>query len=149
MELSDVMRYHLELSKHGKVRLEEEIQLLESYIKLEQLRLHQNCDIEIDLTDIDDRLMISPLLFIPFVENAFKYGTHPSKPCFIHLSIKTEGNKVFFIVKNSIIKDRKVVKTNIGMQNTMRRLELIYPGKHNLNIDQSDNTFSVNLSVEL
>jgi len=149
MELSDVMRYHLEFSKEGKVKLEDEIQLLQSYIKLEQLRLRETCNLQVDFEDADERLLISPLLFIPFVENAFKHGTHPTKDCFVHVKLTTSPDRLFFTVKNSLIANRKVVKTNIGLQNTKRRLELLFPEKHHLNIIKNEVYHLVELSIEL
>jgi len=149
LELSDVMRYHLEFSKVGKVKLEDEIQLLLSYIKLESLRLRETCEVKIDFENADDSLMVSPLLFIPFVENAFKHGTHPTKNCFVHLKLETDERLVSFSVKNSIIPNRKVVKTNIGIQNTRRRLELLFPEKHKLNIFKNEDFHLVELSIEI
>lgn len=149
MELSDVMRYHLEFSKEGKVKLEDEIQLLQSYIKLEQLRLRETCNVQVSFEDADGSLMISPLLFIPFVENAFKHGTHPTKDCFVYIKLTTTPSRLLFTVKNSIIANRKVVKTNIGLHNTRKRLELIFPEKHDLNIIKNEAYHLVELSVEL
>jgi LytS/YehU family sensor histidine kinase len=149
MELSDVMRYHLEFSKVGKVKLEDEIQLLQSYIKLEQLRLRETCDVQVDFEDADESLMISPLLFIPFVENAFKHGTHPTKDCFVHIKLTTTPSTLSLTIKNSLIANRKVVKTNIGLQNTTRRLELLFPEKHKLNISKTEVHHLVELSIEL
>ncbi len=149
MELSDVMRYHLEFSKQGKVKLEDEIQLLKSYIKLERLRLRETCDVQVDFEGADKQLMISPLLFIPFVENAFKHGTHPTQKCFVHIKLHTTTKKLFFTIKNSIIANRKVVKTNIGLQNTKRRLDLIFPNMHELNISKNNDMHLVDLKIEL
>jgi len=149
MELSEVMRYHLEFSKVGKVKLQDEIQLLESYIKLEKLRLRETCTVTLNFENVDESRFISPLLFLPFVENAFKHGTHPTKNCFVDLELKTHQNKLYFKVKNSVVVNRKVVKTNIGMQNTKRRLELIYPGTHKLNISNNDQEHLVEMHIDL
>lgn len=149
LELSDVMRYHLEFSKMGTVRIEDEIQLIESYIKLESLRLTDNCKLQVDIEEVDQSLNISPLLFLSFVENAFKHGTHPIHPCFINLSLKSKENVIYFEIENSIIENRKVVKTNIGLENTSRRLELIYPEKHQLNVSESNKSYKVNLEIIL
>jgi len=137
MELSDVMRYHLEFSKVEKVKLQDEIQLLKSYIKLEQLRLRETCDAQVDFENADESIRISPLLFIPFVENAFKHGTHPTRECFVHIQLRTTSDRLYFTVKNSIIADRKVVKTNIGLHNT------------DLSITKNDVYHLVELSIEL
>jgi len=149
MELSEVMRYHLEFSKIGMIKLEDEVQLINSYLKLETLRLRDNCDLQVDLDHLDGSLRISPLLFIPFVENAFKHGTHPNQPCFIHIKMRTEEKHLSFEISNSIIRNRNVVKTNIGLENTQRRLELIYPNKHQLDISQDDHAYKVNLNIDL
>jgi len=106
MELSEVMRYHLEFSKAVKVKLLDEIQLLESYVKLERLRLRETCKVRIDFENVDNSKMISPLLLLPFVENAFKHGTHPTKDCFVDLELKTKHDKLNFKVKNSMVPDQ-------------------------------------------
>ncbi len=147
IELADVMRYHLEFSKRGLVKIEDEIQLLESYIKLEKLRLHKNCKISIDFKKVNSDHLISPLIFLPYVENAFKHGTHPSRDCFIDISIKCMNGQIVFITENSQIKGKKVVKTNIGLKNTKRRLDLIYPNKHELIIEESESTYKVKLTI--
>ncbi|NRB53860.1 MAG: histidine kinase [Saprospiraceae bacterium] len=149
MELSDVMRYHLEFSKEGKVKLEDEIQLLNSYIKLEKLRLRETCDVQVKFNDANENLKISPLLFLPFLENAFKHGTHPNKECFVHIELKTTKDNLYFMIRNSVVINRKIVKTNIGLQNTKRRLELIYPKKHQLNIAKDDQEHLVEIFIEL
>lgn len=149
MELSEVMRYHLEFSKVGKVKLLHEIQLLKSYIKLEKLRLRETCEVKTDFEEVDKGFLISPLLLIPFVENAFKHGTHPTKSCYVHVEIEVSKDKLHFAVKNSIIAERKVVKTNIGIPNVKRRLELLYPGKHVLNITQNSHEYFVDMYIEL
>ena len=149
MELSDVMRYHLEFSKEAKVKLADEIQLLNSYIKLEKLRLRATCDVQIDFKDLNTDLMISPLLFLPFLENAFKHGTHPNKACFVHIKLKTSNDNIYFEVRNSVVVNRKVVKTNIGLQNTKRRLELMYPQKHKLDIIKDEQEHLVRMQIAL
>ena len=149
LELSEVMRYHLRFSKMKKVSLEEELQLVNAYIELEKLRLTDNCDLQIDYTGVDEQLKIAPLIFLPFIENAFKYGTHPIKKCFIHLKIQTLGQEVHFEISNSIIQYKKVVKTNIGLENTKRRLEIIYPKKHQLQMDETETTYVVKLKLGL
>ncbi len=149
MELSEVMRYHLAFSKEGTVSLGDEIQLLESYIKLEKLRLRETADVAVDFSQVDKELRVSPLLFLPFIENAFKHGTHPTKECFIKIVVNTKGRKVTLSVKNSVISERRVVKTNVGLQNTKRRLELMYPQKHQLSITNDGKEHVVELLLEL
>ncbi|NRA52066.1 MAG: histidine kinase [Phaeodactylibacter sp.] len=149
LELAEVMRYHLQFSKQDKISLSDEVQLIKSYIELEKLRLNENCELTIDIKDVDNRMLIAPLLFLPFIENAFKHGTHPTKPSFVTIRLKEAENKVVFEVLNSVINHKKVVKTNIGLQNTRKRLSLLYPEKHQLDIAQKEHSYHVNLQIEL
>ena len=148
LELSDVMRYHLSFSKKDKVFLKDEIELLESYISLEKLRLQDNCVVKTNFAS-NNTVLVSPLLFLPFVENAFKHGTHPINYSFVTVDLKVEGNRVIFFVENSIIRDKKVIKTNIGLENTKKRLQLIYPKAHCLTIDNTKEKFSVQLIINI
>ncbi len=149
LELSEVMRYHLRFSKLEKVAVEEELQLIKAYIELEKLRLTEHCDLQLNFEPLDEQLKIAPLIFLPFIENAFKHGTHPMQSCFVHLNITSEGKKVHFELSNSIIHQKKVVKTNIGLENTKRRLEIIYPNQHQLTSEQNDNSYTVNLTIDV
>ncbi len=149
LELADVMRYHFEYAKKNQVRIKDEVQLLNAYIKLEQLRLTDNCDLKVILDPINESALIAPLLLLPFVENAFKHGTHPAKSCFIDIRLKHISNKLNFYIRNSVIENRKVIKTNIGLENTKKRLSLIYPNKHTLTIKEENNVFVVQLTIDI
>lgn len=149
MELSEVMRYHLRFSKMKKVSLQEEIQLIRAYIELEKLRLNSNCDLQTDWSQVDSSIKIASLIFLPFIENAFKYGSHPTQDCFIHLDIKTQANSVDFELSNSIIHRKKVVKTHIGLTNTIRRLEIIYPNQHTLDIRKTEDIYTIKLNLQV
>ncbi|MEL7118639.1 MAG: histidine kinase [Bacteroidota bacterium] len=149
LELADVMRYHLQLSKQEKVSLSDEVQLIKSYIELEKLRLNQNCDLQIEIQESDHPDFIAPLLLLPFIENAFKHGTHPKEKCFVHLALCFKNSRLHFKISNSIIKNKKVVKTNLGINNTVKRLELLYPKKHILDIQQDSNTYTMKLEIDL
>ena len=148
IELAEIMRYHLEFAQQAKISLEEEIQLINSYIALEKLRLNQQCEISLEIPNSIPNQKIAPLLLIPFIENAFKHGTHPQKECFVSIIIKVANKRLHFEIENSKMFEKKIVKTNIGLRNTKKRLELIYPKKHALEIID-DNTYTVKLSVEL
>jgi sensor histidine kinase YesM len=147
LELSDVMRYHLQSSKQELVTIQEEVKLIQSYISLEKLRLTDVTVVNIDFDAHDTSMRISPLLLLPFVENAFKYGSHPVKPAVIHLALKAKNDHLDFTVSNDIIAQKQVVKTNIGLENTRKRLELIYPDRHQLTIEDNTKTFNVNLKI--
>lgn len=149
MELSEVMRYHLKFSQMDRVSLAEELDLLRSYIALEKLRLSDACELKLDIEEVKGNLKIAPLIFLPFLENAFKHGTHPVQSCFIHLNIRTEGNRVIFDLKNSILPNRKTVRTHLGQENTRQRLRLSYPQRHALEIIADEDVYSVLLNIRL
>ncbi|OJJ23556.1 hypothetical protein BKI52_04105 [marine bacterium AO1-C] len=149
LELSEVMRYHLSFSRQTKVTLEEEMQLIESYLALERIRFEDNLSLKTDFKDLNYSLKIAPLILLTFIENAFKHGTHPVNSCFIHMSLKTQNNILFFTIENSIIHDKSNLSTLVGLENTQRRLELLYPKQHQLSITTQHNTYALKLELTL
>lgn len=149
MELAEVMRYHLRFSKMKRVSLADELQLIESYIELEKLRLTEHCELQVEFGPLEEDLSIAPLMFLPFVENAFKHGTQPSQPSFVYLKLWTEQQRVHLWLCNSLFPHKKTVKTHLGIANTRRRLELAYPQRHQLDIVQGEEKFEVTLVIEL
>ena len=101
----------------------------------------------------DNNLKIPPLLFIPFIENAFKYGISYREKSFIHISMKIDGCKILFTCKNSLSKqtDQEISENHsgIGLENVKKRLNLIFPGKYSLIVEPSDTEFYVSLEIKL
>jgi sensor histidine kinase YesM len=95
--------------------------------------------------------IIAPLLVIPYLENAFKYGISTTEECFIEMSFRIENQQLRFTCKNSIIKadDKLEVGTGTGLDNTKRRLDLYYPTAYQLSTSSSEQVFVVNLEVNL
>jgi two-component system, LytTR family, sensor kinase len=149
LELSEIMRYHLESTRLKFVTLGEEVKLIQSYINLEKLRLNPVTEVTIDIAPSSTSMKISPLLLLPFVENAFKYGRHPTQKSIVKLTLSTVEQSVFFTMENTIVQNKNVVKTNIGLENTIRRLNLIYPEKHKLEISDFDNKYRVKLRIDV
>ena len=149
LELSDLMRYHLTASKKNFVPLAEELELITSYIKIEQLRLRDNCQIETILPKQSRGLSIGPLILLPFIENAFKYGTHSTLGCKIKLAIEITQNELYMQLSNTLFPNKRVIKTHIGLANTMKRLEILYPNKHLLETQQTEEEYQVNLRIKL
>ena len=149
LSLSEVMRYHLESTKLQFVTLSEEVKLLKSYIELEKLRLSDSTKLNLDLETYDSKLKVSPVLLLPFVENAFKYGSHPTKSSAINISLQTNHKTIDFHVSNTIMASKNVVKTHIGLENTKKRLELIYPEKHQLTITDDHGMYDVKLQIHV
>lgn len=148
LELSDVMRYHLDSSQKDWISMDQELKLIHAFIILEKLRLNDICTLKININLVDHQIKIAPLIFLPFIENAFKHGTHSTQKCFITLNLESEGSKIKFDIENSIFSNKQIVKTNIGLENTIRRLELIYPKKHELIMKSEDNKYRVTLIID-
>jgi two-component system LytT family sensor kinase len=152
-KLSGMMRYMLYDSNEESVPLSKEITYLEECITLNKLRY---ADEEGIITfghagQIAD-IRIAPMLFIPFVENAFKHGVAIGHRGAIQIAIAVSGQKLTFKCVNtdySIIRKMEMEISGIGLENVKRRLELVYPGKHRLMIKKEDGKFMVNLEIDL
>jgi hypothetical protein len=141
MKLSAIMRYILTETQRDLVPLYNEVEFIHNFIDLQKVRLTDKVILNF-LTEGDiETLLIAPLLFIPFVENAFKYGVSTKESSNINIEIKTEENKILFTVVNYIVpsENNLMENTGIGINNVKRRLELMYPGKHTLTTTQKDN----------
>jgi two-component system, LytTR family, sensor kinase len=152
-KLSGMMRYMLYDSNEETVPLRKEITYLEECITLNKLRY---ADEEVKITfeypgQIAD-IRIAPMLFIPFVENAFKHGVAIGQRAEIQIGIVVSGQRLNFTCVNtdySFIKKMEMEISGIGLENVKRRLELVYPGKHRLTINKEDGKFTVNLEIDL
>lgn len=151
LKLSDLMRYLLESSKTDKVSLKKEIQFLEDYLSLEKIRLSKNAEIRLEVSGTDKEVFVAPLLFIPLVENAFKHGLQRiTTGGFAHFSFAIQGNDLFFEAKNSMEENVAVqAKSGFGLDNLRKRLQLIYPEKHQLDIESTSSFFKVTLHLQL
>lgn len=151
LKLSDLMRYLLESSKSEKVNLQKEVKFLEDYLALEKIRLAQQADIRLEVSGIEKEVFIAPLLFIPLVENAFKHGLQSiSARSFAHFSLALQGNELYFEAHNSVGKMLAYPpKSGTGLDNLRKRLELMYPKKYFLEIEENENSFKVTLHLNL
>jgi hypothetical protein len=153
LQLSSIMRHVVEGTKNERIDVEKEIRFLNDYIELNKMRIPNRPNIRI-VTEIfwdENPTMIAPLLVIPYLENAFKYGISTTEECFIEMSFRIENQQLSFVCKNSIIKtdDKLEVGTGTGLDNTKRRLDLYYPTAYQLSTSSSESIFAVNLEVKL
>jgi LytS/YehU family sensor histidine kinase len=148
--LSHLMRYMIYESNVDLISLEKEIQQINRLIELQKLRFAKDDDIQIDFS-IDgeaEKVQIPPMLLIPFVENAFKHGISLSAPSFVRIHLNADEDMLEFSVNNSkhFRSDNKEdFGLGIGLQNVSRRLELLYPGNHELAISDGEKVFEVRL----
>ncbi len=152
-QLSSIMRHVVEGTKNERISVEKEIQFLYDFVELSKMRIPKRDNIKIKINIDWDEIptQIAPLLVIPYVENAFKYGISITQESFIDLDFKIEDKKLTFICRNSIIKqfDKLEVGTSTGLENTKRRLELNYPYRHELKMSSENGIFAVSLEVNL
>jgi LytS/YehU family sensor histidine kinase len=113
------------------------------------MRVTDKVSIVFQTSGMIDELQIAPLLFIPFVENAFKYGVSTKEATTIDIQIHSTAHEIVLEATNTIATNisTHLDSTGIGINNAKRRLELLYPGKHQLNISNKDNTYQVSLHI--
>ncbi|HWB90779.1 MAG TPA: histidine kinase, partial [Puia sp.] len=150
MKLSSIMRYVLTEARNDLVPLEKEIQFTSHYIELQKMRLTDKTIIEFSICGEPLGRQIAPLLLLPFVENAFKYGisTRERSPIKILLEIKKDS--LYFSIcnqKHPNVLLRVSDNTGIGISNTKRRLDLFYEDRYSLQIDDKTNEFIVHLKI--
>ncbi|MEI7491500.1 MAG: histidine kinase [Bacteroidota bacterium] len=151
IKLSQIMRYMITDSRQDKVGLEEEVEYLNNFIELQKIRLADKVNIRFDIEGDLSAIQLEPLLLIPFVENAFKHGVSYNDKSSINIELKTVSGELSFLVENSkpTVKDTlKLDEAGIGLKNVRRRLELLYPGKHQLEIRDSASNYLIMLKIK-
>ena len=148
LKLSELMRYTIYEGENDRVSLQTEVDCLNNYIDLHKIRHKRNVDIRFE-SAISEELKVTPLLFVTLLENAFKHGVETvNEGAFIHMKLVAEKEEIIFTVKNSFERKSGDQEKGIGLKNLKKRLELIYPDRHQLNIVQTDDIFAVTLSIK-
>lgn len=145
--LADLLRYML-YDTSETISLEQEVNFIEKYIALEQLRFEEPGRISFINEADGSTLRLPPLLLIPFIENAFKHGAVAFDRTWLDISISTTpDNGIIVSCTNDIGSKHKDTTGGIGIENVRKRLALLYPGNHSLDIQQQHNTFNVKLKL--
>lgn len=152
-QLGDMMRFMLHENTLDFIALSQETEYLKNYIALQKLRIPPSGDITIEAV-IDEKQgshRIAPMLLIPFVENAFKHGIRLEKPSWIKIQLACTEHSISFEVRNSVHPpqegDPEKEGFGIGHNNVLERIQLIYPGRHQVSITNDDKQFSVKLLI--
>ena len=150
MGLSGMLRYMLYDCNNALVPLSRELQITEQYILLEKSRYGSELDVNIELPSTDTGLLIAPLLLLPFVENCFKHGASEMlEQPWISMQVTVDGEQMKMKLLNGKMQEEESRAGGIGLVNVKKRLDLVYPGKHELVINNEEEVFIVNLSIEL
>jgi sensor histidine kinase YesM len=152
VKLSQLLRYMIYQTSSDKVPLEQEIEHLHHYIDLQRMRLTDKNVVKFACEGNVKYISIEPLLFIPFVENAFKYGLHNKQQTLIEIGLVVEGKELKFYAENDVFEGNTPQENSdsgIGIQNVERRLALHYPASHELRISNNKDKFRVDLKIDL
>ncbi|WP_177764614.1 sensor histidine kinase [Flavobacterium sp. I3-2] len=151
LKLSSIMRYVVTESSNDFVSLNKEMKYIEDYIDLQKLRMVDSTNFNFIKEGNFNQNKIAPLILIPFIENAFKYGLNPEKDSFISIQIQILEGSLNLNVSNSktVNNVHEKAKTETGIENTILRLNYIYPEKHKLVIEETEDVYNLNLKINL
>ncbi len=152
LNLSDLMHYMLgdkkDISINKKAKFVDELEYINNYIELQKLRITPNNKVEFICEGKTQNIYVFPLLFISFIENAFKFGVHPTDETIIKIMFKVEKNHLLFEVKNNIhFQKNSYDSFGLGNDNSIKRLNLYYPTNELL--ITKENQYIVNLKIDL
>lgn len=153
LNLSNALRYHLYESSERFTDLSKELTYLQQYIKMQQIRVEDSVEVTTQFAEYEGELLIAPLLFTPFIENAFKYISHHSEKSAnrIQVELKITDSEMQFSCRNTLEEKQLATSTNggIGLPNVRNRLDLLYENQYRLNIKQTTGWFTVILHLPL
>lgn len=154
LQLSHILKYTLYETGQPTVKLRKEIQMIRDYVDMFRQRTDPvQTEIKLEVSGDPGELLIAPMLLIPFIENSFKHGLRgDEEKSMVDMRIEIDGELLRFRSSNTCGENQgtELEEPNgIGLQNTRQRLDLLYPGKHELEIKALNDTFTVNLSIEL
>jgi len=148
LKLSNLLDYILYQVNKPQVSLKEEILHIKEYIDLEKIRFQDTLVVSFKSEDIPDYVQIAPMLLMPFVENAFKHGSLIDGYLKVNIKVHLVEDQLQFEINNTYLNDDiKSNKEGIGLENIKKRLNLLYKNNHELQINNSDNMYIVNLNI--
>ncbi len=151
-KLSNLMRYMIYEARDEFVPLAKEISYIKNYVDLQRLRLSSENEVLFEVMGIVGNNKIAPLIFIPFIENAFKHGLSTVQSSCIKVGLEIQETKIIFTTENSISKSRaqhEQPHKGIGLSNVKQRLEMLYPDAYDLDISSEDGMYFVQLTLHL
>jgi two-component system LytT family sensor kinase len=151
--LSHMMRYVIYDTQNDLTTLDNEVKFIEDYIKLMKLRLSESVQVIFEKDSNLKNEQLAPMLLLPFIENAFKHGISTLHPSYVYIDMRHLGKTLKVEIKNSLFQERIHMEESngIGLANTRRRLDLLYPGRYALrvNSDATTKEFTVTLTLDL
>ncbi|PIB30630.1 hypothetical protein BFP75_02460 [Maribacter sp. 4G9] len=149
LKLSDMMRYTIYKGKEDVVPLEDEINYLKNYIELHKIRYQKKVEI-VFTHEVHECIMVAPLLFINLLENAFKHGVEEMrKNAFVRINMQSKGKQLLCTIENSFDERESNYSKGIGLENLKKRLDHLYPGRHQLIVEKKEFIYKVQLNLEI
>lgn len=149
LKLSEMLRYVYYDCNRDEVTLGAEIEYIRNYIAFQKMKSSHVQDIDLMTEDINEGFRIAPMLFIPFVENAFKYSKiEDEQGAWVRMKLTTVDNKLCFQVRNTHPENAQKAGSGMGVENVRNRLELTYPGAFQLDIKDEDGVFEVQMKIK-
>lgn len=149
VKLSNLMRHLLYDSEERENPISKEVEFILSYVELMRLRFTDKVKIEVDIPNQIPDKTIPPLLFTSLLENAFKHGISYSAPSIISIAMSFDENRLKFVVENSNHAKKTEEPSGIGIENTRKRLDLLFKNQYDLNVSESDKDYTVNLNIPI
>ena len=147
--LSKLMRHFMQNSDQKQISLAEEVDFLQQYISLMQLRLTDKTTVQVDFPKQVPQLTIAPLLFISLVENAFKHGVSATTTTTLSFSLRVEGDTIIFRSENTKIPTQEsLYSSGIGIDNLKKRLTLLYPERYQYTIEEKEGKYIAQLTID-
>lgn len=150
LKLSEMLRYVFYDCSKDTVRLGDELEYIENFIAFQQMKSEYKQQITLDYTQAPKEAAIAPMLFTPFIENAFKFSKiEEDRKAYVHIRFFADHNKLCFSIENSLPASGKPASgQGLGIPNVKQRLKVLYPKRHELKIEEKNRKFKVNLKIQ-
>ncbi len=149
VKFSGILKYMYVQARSEYITIEQEIEYIRQYTDLQKLRLNKHTIVRLTAMADNWQTLVPSMILITFVENAFKYGTSADTNCDINININLKNGCLNFNTVNSVIRQGNSAHKGIGLSNCRKRLELLYPGRYELESRQQDNKYVTKLKIQL
>lgn len=149
VKFSGILRYMYSQSGSELIPAERELDYIRQYVDLQKLRLNRHTQVNLAIDMADKQVLIPPMILITFVENVFKYGTSSDTDCTVYIHICVDEDRLLLETENTVMRRREDGNQGIGIANCRKRLELLYPGRYELRVGESDNQYKTYLTIRL
>ena len=149
VKFSNILKYMYDNTSVEKININNEIEYIRQYVELQKLRLNHHTKVIFESRTDEEHVLIPPMILITFVENAFKYGISYKNESFIYLSMKIKDEELHYLILNSYSNMKQVGDIDIDIENTQKRLRLLYDTNYTLHIENKADQYCVHLIIPI